>query len=277
MPALEAHSALKAPDQLLGCVMPAGCACFRNVPTRMLRPRGLQWVSTRPLTIVKAHAMRSMPPERLRLHHHALVVQVLCPFVSTGSLAFCRVVVCSCRLQADLIVFCEILGRIMAVAIVSDRQLALLRNQVSKTANKRCSASNVTCSPCNSLESNIQRRSDDPSAKRRCHYYRAANRQFLWLANHAVTGSGANAPQIAHDREGASRGKSAADAKAAIRRANDEKAAQWAAAVLADRAEKAHQRQQKLAELEALRVQVSKLRILKSVYASPRLVKFTRL
>lgn len=44
--------------------------------------------------------------------------------------------------------------------------------------------------------------------------------------------------------------------KAATRRANDEKAAQWAAAVLADRAEKALQQQRKLAELEALRVQV---------------------
>lgn len=63
--------------------------------------------------------------------------------------------------------------------------------------------------------------------------------------------------QISADRANASRGRNAADVKAAIRRANDEKAAQWAAAVLADRAAKAAQRQQKLAEIEALRVQVT--------------------
>jgi hypothetical protein len=72
----------------------------------------------------------------------------------------------------------------------------------------------------------------------------------------ALTAQAAAAPQIARDRELASRGRSLADVKAATRRANDEKAAQWAAAVLADRAEKALQRQRKLAELEALRVQV---------------------
>ena len=71
-----------------------------------------------------------------------------------------------------------------------------------------------------------------------------------------VTVQAAVAAQIARDREQASRGRSLADVKAATRRANDEKAAQWAAAVLADRAEKALQRRQKLAELEALRVQV---------------------
>jgi hypothetical protein len=147
---------------------------------------------------------------------------------------------------------------IMAVAVVSDRQLALFRSQVSSPANMKCSTFSRTLTPCDThhivhCHDNHQICGSPAAMRPICRIDISYGAALMALM---LTILAADAPQIAQDRERFNRGRSAADAKAATRRAAEEKAAQWAAAVLADRAQKALQRQQKLAELEALRVQV---------------------